>query len=44
MVIGHADLGPLSRLPLWTEIVAPTRFLDDPARYSPTGAELRALT
>ncbi|MEV5630275.1 hypothetical protein [Micromonospora tulbaghiae] len=44
VVIGDGDLSPLFRMPSWAEVVPPTRFLDDPARYSHTIAELRALT
>jgi hypothetical protein len=44
VVIGDGDLSPLFRLPSWTEVVPPTRLLDNPARYSHTVAELRALT
>ncbi|HET6152576.1 MAG TPA: hypothetical protein VFE15_06445 [Marmoricola sp.] len=43
VVIGDGDLSPLFNLPTWTEFVPPTRFLDDPTRYSHTLAELRAL-
>ena len=44
VVIGDGDLSPLFRLPRWTEVVPPTRFVDDPGRYSHTLAELRTLT
>jgi hypothetical protein len=44
VVIGDGDLSPLFELPRWTEVVPPTRFVDEPARYSHTVTQLRTLS
>jgi hypothetical protein len=43
VAIDDGDLNPLLRLPRWTDVVIPSRFLDNPSRYSHTLTELRTL-
>jgi hypothetical protein len=43
VAIADGDLSVLFTLPSWVGIVPPTRFIDDPHRYSHTLSELREL-